>query len=81
MYATADNYEAMNYFCHDPTGANVSGNNVLASVKKYLAAGVPSMFGFWGFSSFNSADVKGGIPYPCPKEKAQWGHAIRCRGL
>lgn len=76
VYAVADNYEAVRYFCHDPLGANVPGNKVLASAKKYLAAGIPSMFGFWGFPSFNSCDVKGGIPYPCPGEKAQWGHAI-----
>lgn len=76
VYAVADNYEALRYFCHDPLGANVSGSAVLASVKKYLAAGIPSMFGFWGFPSFNWCDVKGGIPYPCPGERARWGHAI-----
>jgi C1A family cysteine protease len=76
VYAVADNYEALTYFCHDPLGANVPGNTVLASVKSYLAAGVPSMFGFWGFPSFDFSDVKGGIPYPCPGEQAQWGHAI-----
>jgi C1A family cysteine protease len=76
VYAIADNYEALKYFCHDPQGANISGANVLASVKKYLAAGVPSMFGFWGFASFDDCDTRGGIPYPCPGEQAQWGHAI-----
>jgi C1A family cysteine protease len=76
VYSIADNYEALKYFCHDPLGANVSGIDVLTSVKNYLAAGIPSMFGFWGFPSFDSCDVKGGIPYPCPGEKAQWGHAI-----
>ncbi len=76
VYAVADNYEALRYFSHDPLGANVPGGAVLASVKTYLAAGIPSMFGFWGFPSFGSSDVKGGIPYPCPGERAQWGHAI-----
>lgn len=76
VYAVADNYEALKYFCHDPMGANLSGNTVLASVKSYLWAGIPSMFGFWGFPSFNSCDVAGGIPYPCPGEQAEWGHAI-----
>lgn len=76
VYSVADNYEALKYFCHDPLGANLAGSAVLASVKSYLAAGIPSMFGFWGFPSFNACDVKGGIPYPCPGEKAQWGHAI-----
>jgi len=76
VYAVADNYEALRYFCHDPLGYNVAGDVVLANVKKYLVAGIPSMFGFWGFPSFNSCDVRGGIPYPCPDEQAQWGHAI-----
>jgi len=76
VYAVADNYEALRYFSHDPQGANVPAKIVLAGVKKYLAAGIPSMFGFWGFPSFDSCDEKGGIPYPCPGEQAQWGHAI-----
>ena len=76
VYAVADDFEAVQYFCHDPLGANVPGATVLASVKNYLAAGIPSMLGFWGFPSFDSSDVPGGIPYPCPGEQAQWGHAI-----
>lgn len=76
VYAVADNYETLKYFCHDPLGANVPAATVLATVKQYLAAGIPSMFGFWGFPSFNNTNVKGGIPYPCPGESAQWGHAI-----
>jgi len=76
VYAIADDYKAMKYFCHDPQGANALGDDVLLGVKKYLAAGIPSMFGFWGFASFDSCDVVGGIPYPCPGEQAQWGHAI-----
>jgi C1A family cysteine protease len=76
VYSIADNYEALNYFCHDPQSSNKSRADVLASVKQYLAAGVPSMFGFWGFSSFEQTNVKGGIPYPCIGEQAEWGHAI-----
>jgi C1A family cysteine protease len=76
VYSIADNYEALKYFCHDPQGAKVPYPDVLASVKKYLEAGIPSMFGFWGFPSFEKSDVKGGIPYPCSGETAQWGHAI-----
>ena len=76
VYAVADNYEALRYFCHDPIGANWPGKSVLESVKEYLAAGIPSMFGFWGFDSFEDCDVAGCIPYPCPGEQAQWGHAI-----
>jgi C1A family cysteine protease len=76
VYAVADNYEAIKYFCHDPLGANIPANTVLLRVKMYLAAKIPSMFGFFGFPSFNNSNVRGGIPYPCPGERAQWGHAI-----
>ena len=76
IYSVADDYEALKYFCHDPQGAKVPYAAVLDSVKKYLKAGIPSMFGFWGFPSFDSSDVKGGIPYPGEGEKAEWGHAI-----
>ncbi len=74
IYALADNYEAIRYFRHDPVGAD--RNAVLNRVKIWLAAGVPAMFGFYGFNSFNNTNVPGGIPYPCPGENAQWGHAI-----
>ncbi len=76
VYAVADNYEAIRYFCHDPSHNNISPVTVLTRVKSFLAAGIPSMFGFFGFPSFSQSDIKGGIPYPCPGEQAQWGHAI-----
>jgi C1A family cysteine protease len=76
VYALAEDYEAVTYFCHDPIGANIPPSDVLASVKKYVAAGVPSMFGFYGFPSANDGDVPGAFPFPCPNERAIWGHAI-----
>ncbi|MCX5704450.1 MAG: cysteine protease [Candidatus Omnitrophica bacterium] len=76
VYSVADNFEALKYFCHDPVGANVPAATVLSTVKQYLAAGIPSMFGFWGFPSFDNTNIKGGIPYPCAGEQAIWGHAI-----
>ncbi len=80
VYAVADNYEALKYFCHDPLGKNVPPATLLGNVKKFLAAGIPSMFGFFGFPSFGQSDIKGGIPYPCPGEQAEWGHAIVAAG-
>ena len=80
IYAVADNYEALRYFCHDPLGQNFPRDQVLARVKAFLAAGIPSMFGFFGFGSFGKSDTKGGIPYPCPGEQARWGHAIMAVG-
>jgi C1A family cysteine protease len=76
VYSIADDYRSLKYFCHDPAGNEISGAQVLASVKKYLEAGIPSMFGFWGFPSFNNTEIPGGIPYPCSGEQAEWGHAI-----
>jgi C1A family cysteine protease len=80
VYSVADNFEAVKYFCYDPQGGNVSGTNLLESVKKYLDAGIPSMFGFWGFPSYKDGDIPGAIPYPAPGEKAEWGHAVVAAG-
>jgi C1A family cysteine protease len=76
VYSVADNYEALKYFCHDPLGKNVRPADVLTSVKSYLKAGIPSMFGFWGFPSSFSGDVVGSFPVPDASEHAQWGHAV-----
>lgn len=76
IYAVADNYEALQYFCHDSLGTSQSSAELLSSVKRYLVTGIPSMFGFYGFSSFTQADIPGGIPYPSLDEQAQWGHAV-----
>lgn len=80
VYAVADNYEALTYFAHDPLGRNVPPADVLASAKHYLAAGVPSMFGFFGFPSADSGDVPGSFPFPGPGESAIWGHAVAAMG-
>ncbi|HEX6291658.1 MAG TPA: C1 family peptidase [Herpetosiphonaceae bacterium] len=80
VYALAENYECLRYFAHDPLGQNLQPAAVLESVKRYLAAGIPSMFGFFGFPSFGAADVTGGFPYPGPSERAIWGHAVAAVG-
>lgn len=79
VYAVADNFEALKYFAHDPLSSDRPRKEVLASVKQYIAAGVPSMFGFWGFPSFDSGDAPGSIPLPTDTElggEPAWGHAI-----
>ncbi len=76
VYAVADNFETLKYFCHDPLGAAIGKKAVLDGVKSYIAAGVPSMFGFFGFPSFSETDKDGAIPFPCPNEQAEWGHAV-----
>ncbi len=80
VYSIAKEFGALQYFCHDPLTSVRPVISVLNSVKKYLAAGIPAMFGFYGFPSFNQADVAGGIPFPCRGEGPQWGHAVTAVG-
>jgi C1A family cysteine protease len=77
VYAVADEFEALRYFCHDPLGKKLTTDVVLARVKGFLAVGIPSMFGFFVFPSYTQSAVSGGIPFPCPDEgKSISGHAV-----
>lgn len=76
VFSVAENFEALQYVCHDPLDLGLDRDVVLASVKTLIAAGVPSMFGFYGFDSFDFGDQPGHIPMPCADEKAEWGHAV-----
>ena len=76
VYAIADNFEVTRYFCHDPFASQRTPDEVLTSVKTYLAAGIPSVFGFYGFVSAEDGDIPGAFPYPAPHESALWGHAV-----
>ena len=49
VYALANKYEAVRYFCHDPLGMNVPPATALDNVKKYLAAGILSCSGSSAF--------------------------------
>ena len=80
VYSLADDFKALTYFCHDPMGARRPGADVLRSVRETIASGVPVMFGFYGFPSFDCADEPGAIPYPCENESAEWGHAVAAVG-
>ncbi len=73
-YSFADNYKGIKYFRHDPP--TLSKADVLGSIKKSLAAGVPSIFGFTVYNSISQASKSGKIPFPCNKEKILGGHAI-----
>ncbi|MEW5826253.1 MAG: C1 family peptidase [Candidatus Bipolaricaulota bacterium] len=80
VYAVADDYAAVRYYCHDPLGSETSGDAVLAQIRRHLAAGVPAILGFWGFPSFEASEARGDIPFPCPREQAAWGHAVAAFG-
>jgi C1A family cysteine protease len=73
-YAFAQNYKAIQYYRHDLPG--VAAAATLDRVKTHLAAGHPSMFGFTVYSSIETADARGAIPFPGPKERILGGHAV-----
>ncbi len=73
-YAFAQNYQAIQYYRHDPPGTKAE--EILKRVKTYLSKGHPAMFGFTVYSSIEQADKTGKIPFPSPKEKIEGGHAI-----
>lgn len=77
-YAFAQNYRCISYFRHDPSG--LQPENVLQSIKKYLASGIPSVFGFTVYQSIRQADRSGRIPFPSRGEKILGGHAIAAVG-
>jgi C1A family cysteine protease len=74
-YAFAQNYRAAVYYRLDPPGTAPADR--LANVKQYLAANLPSMFGFSVYSSIPPIGEGGGeIPYPSPGDTLEGGHAI-----
>jgi len=80
VYAVAENYETLRYFCHDPQHANVPKSQLVQSLKNYLAHGIPFMFGFFGFDSYNQGNTKGAYPIPCNGESSKWAHAVAAVG-
>jgi C1A family cysteine protease len=77
-YAFAQNYQAITYYRLDPLGT--PRNTLLNRIKTYLAAGLPSMFGFTVYSSILQAATTGKIPYPTVGERVLGGHAIDAVG-
>jgi C1A family cysteine protease len=73
-YAFAANYRALIYYRLDPSG--VTRPALLATIKNYINAGLPSMFGFTVYSSYSQASPTGKFPYPAPGEGTAGGHAV-----
>jgi len=74
LYAFADNYKTIQYYRMDPPGTAKPA--LLQMIKKFLSAGLPSMFGFTVYNSLNQAAKTGKIPYPLPSDKVAGGHAV-----
>lgn len=73
MYAFAENYKALEYFRLDPSG--LSPAEVLASIKRHIASGLPSMFGFTVYENIQQS-VNGDVAFPTAKERVLGGHAV-----
>jgi len=79
LYAFAQNYQAIQYFRLDPPGTTPA--NLLVLIKSFLAAGLPSMFGFSVYNSYTQANATGKFPYPASGERCIGGHAIVAVGF
>ena len=73
-YAYAQNYQAISYYRLDRRVT--PREQLLSRIKRILAAGLPSMFGFTVYSSYTQARTTGKIPYPTPGEMRVGGHAV-----
>jgi C1A family cysteine protease len=79
LYSFAQSFQALRYYRLDPPGA--SSDDILANVRRHLAAGLPSMFGFTVYASMPpSGDGKGEIPMPTPTDSVAGGHAVAAVG-
>ena len=77
-YAFAQSFQAITFYRLDPTGTQRPA--LLDQIKKNLAAGLPSMFGFTVYSSYTQANTSGKIPFPVSGDRVVGGHAVDAVG-
>jgi len=78
LYALGAHYSAIKYFRLDPAGATPA--QVLDSIKQYVAAGFPSMFGFPVYSEYDTPLAGAKVAFPAKGSKYRGGHANVCAG-
>jgi len=78
LYAFAQSYQSISYYRLDPPGTRK--DTLLKKVKKHIASGLPSMFGFTVYSSIAQAARTGKIPFPASGERVAGGHAVAAVG-
>jgi C1A family cysteine protease len=78
LYFLASANKIDKYIIHDSDNTE----DTLYNVKKYLAAGVPSVFGFKAFESFRDEDKisNGEFPFPSKEEKFDLKHSMAAVG-
>jgi C1A family cysteine protease len=78
VYAMGQAYKAEKFYRLDPGGTAPA--DILDAIKKHLAAGIPSMFGFTVYDSISQASSTGKIPFPQVSDRVAGGHAIAAVG-
>lgn len=78
-YAFGQQYQSIIFYRLDPPG--VAPGEVLSTVKEFLAAGLPSMFGFSVYSSIPGVgEGTGDSPFPKREDRLIGGHAVDAVG-
>jgi len=72
-YAFARNFAALKYVRLDPV--RETPQQALGNIRGYLAAGLPSIFGFPAYDEYMNAGPDGKVPFPAPSSQLQGGHA------
>ena len=70
-YSFGANFKSIRYYRLDKAG--LSSKKLVGRIKKFLAAGYPSMF---GFTVYNFGNDKGEFEFPGLDDASQGGHAI-----
>lgn len=74
VYAAGQSFKALKYLRLDPN--NASPQVTLGNIKKYLAAGHPSAFGFPVYGIFEDTNGLEAVPLPRRGDRELGGHAI-----
>jgi C1A family cysteine protease len=77
-YSLAQNFRARNMLRLDHQG--VSKSSLLMSIKRSLADGFPTIFGFTIYDSISQAKEDGMVRCPCQSEKIKGGHSVMAFG-
>jgi C1A family cysteine protease len=73
-YAFGQSFKPLKYYKLDPPGSTPA--QVLDNVRTHLAGGLPAMFGFTVYRCITQSRTTGMIPFPCPKDIVEGGHAV-----